>query len=138
MVNIFKGKILYFIINIVPQIFGISGSGNCCKVSGLYTENRDIIAIITRISPLWIIYPRFPSAMPISIIFAISRGINTSISTSNVTRRGAMMDCFCIPGRIVKVSYSFFYIPPYVLIRYRASGRALFYRSEHQLRKYLS
>ena len=30
----------------------------------------------------------------ISIIFAISRGINTSISTSNVTRRGAMMDCF--------------------------------------------
>ena len=57
-------------------------------------KNRDIIAIITRISPLWIIYPRFPSAMPISIIFAISRGINTSISTSNVTRRGAMMDCF--------------------------------------------
>lgn len=126
MVDIFKGKILYFIINIVPQIFGISGSGNCCKVSGLYTEkqghhchNYKDKSSLDNISEISFCNANINN-------FAISRGINTSISTSNVTKRGVMMDCFCIPGRIVKVSYSFFYIPPYVLIRYRASGRALF------------
>ena len=82
--------IIYFLGVKLKAVKFFTGDGNLSILMAI------LIMALYRIGP-WarVVRNAFREEMKKSYVrFAISRGINTSISTSNVTRRGAMMDCF--------------------------------------------